>query len=92
MANVLATYVILFLFFGAFLHKSDAGQFFLDLSLSLPGNSTGGPAKVAVMASALFGSISGRAIANTVSTGVGLVLLVMIVLWQRRREDIPLAA
>jgi len=69
MANVLATYVILFIFFGAFLHKSGAGQFFLDLPLSLAGKSTGGPAKVAVMASALFGSISGSAIANTVSTG-----------------------
>jgi TRAP transporter 4TM/12TM fusion protein len=69
MANVLATYVILFIFFGAFLHKSGAGQFFLDLPLSIAGNTTGGPAKVAVMASALFGSISGSAIANTVSTG-----------------------
>ncbi|MDY0190032.1 MAG: TRAP transporter fused permease subunit [Desulfuromonas sp.] len=69
MANVLATYVILFIFFGAFLHKSGAGKFFIDLPLSIAGNSTGGPAKVAVMASALFGSVSGSAIANTVSTG-----------------------
>ena len=69
MANVLATYVILFIFFGAFLHKSGAGRFFIDLPLSLAGKSTGGPAKVAVMASALFGSVSGSAIANTVSTG-----------------------
>lgn len=69
MANVLATYVILFIFFGAFLQKSGAGRFFIDLPLSLAGKSTGGPAKVAVMASALFGSVSGSAIANTVSTG-----------------------
>ncbi|MEA3465851.1 MAG: TRAP transporter fused permease subunit [Thermodesulfobacteriota bacterium] len=69
MANVLATYVILFIFFGAFLHKSGAGKFFIDLPLAIAGNSTGGPAKVAVMASALFGSVSGSAIANTVSTG-----------------------
>lgn len=69
MANVLATYVILFIFFGAFLHKSGAGRFFIDLPLALAGRSTGGPAKVAVMASALFGSVSGSAIANTVSTG-----------------------
>lgn len=69
MANVLATYVILFIFFGAFLHKSGSGAFFIDLPLSLAGKSAGGPAKVAVMASALFGSISGSAIANTVSTG-----------------------
>ena len=69
MANVLATYVILFIFFGAFLQKSGAGRFFIDLPLSLAGKSTGGPAKVAVIASALFGSVSGSAIANTVSTG-----------------------
>jgi TRAP transporter 4TM/12TM fusion protein len=69
MANVLATYVILFIFFGAFLHKSGAGRFFIDFPLALAGNSTGGPAKVAVIASALFGSVSGSAIANTVSTG-----------------------
>lgn len=69
MANVLATYVILFIFFGAFLHKSGAGRFFIDLPLALAGRTTGGPAKVAVIASALFGSVSGSAIANTVSTG-----------------------
>ncbi|EAT16419.1 TRAP transporter fused permease subunit [Desulfuromonas acetoxidans] len=69
MANVLATYVILFIFFGAFLHKSGAGKFFIDLPLAVAGRSTGGPAKVAVIASALFGSVSGSAIANTVSTG-----------------------
>ncbi len=69
MANVLVTYVILFIFFGAFLRKSGASRFFIDLPLALAGKSVGGPAKVAVMASALFGSISGSAIANTVSTG-----------------------
>ncbi len=69
MANVLATYVILFIFFGAFLHKSGAGRFFIDFPLAIAGRSTGGPAKVAVIASAFFGSVSGSAIANTVSTG-----------------------
>ncbi|MHB8763580.1 MAG: TRAP transporter permease [Deferrisomatales bacterium] len=69
MADVLATYVILFIFFGAFLQKSGAGRFFIDLPLSMVGRSAGGPAKVAVIASALFGSISGSAIANTVATG-----------------------
>ncbi len=69
MATVLATYVILFIFFGAFLQKSGAGKFFIDVPMSLAGKSAGGPAKVAVMASALFGSVSGSAIANTVSTG-----------------------
>ncbi len=69
MANVLATYVILFIFFGAFLHKSGAGKFFIDFPMALAGKSAGGPAKVAVIASAIFGSVSGSAIANTVSTG-----------------------
>ncbi|NJN17186.1 MAG: TRAP transporter fused permease subunit [Oscillochloris sp.] len=69
MANVLVSYVILFIFFGAFLSKSGASRFFIDLPLALAGRSTGGPAKVAVISSALFGSISGSAIANTVSTG-----------------------
>jgi TRAP transporter 4TM/12TM fusion protein len=69
MANVLATYVILFIFFGAFLHKSGAGKFFIDFPMALAGKSVGGPAKVAVIASAIFGSVSGSAIANTVSTG-----------------------
>jgi len=69
MANVLATYVLLFVLFGAFLHRSGAQKFFIDLPLAAVGHKTGGPAKVAVFASTLFGSISGSAIANTVSTG-----------------------
>ncbi|MFN3986463.1 MAG: TRAP transporter permease [Rhodocyclaceae bacterium] len=69
MASVLATYVILFIFFGAFLMKSGAGRFFIDLPLAIAGKSAGGPAKVAVISSALFGSVSGSAIANTVSSG-----------------------
>jgi TRAP transporter 4TM/12TM fusion protein len=69
MASVLATYVILFIFFGAFLQKSGAGRFFIDLPLAIAGKSAGGPAKVAVISSALFGSVSGSAIANTVSSG-----------------------
>ncbi|MFO8088924.1 MAG: TRAP transporter fused permease subunit [Desulfatiglandaceae bacterium] len=69
MADVLVTYVILFIFFGAFLKKSGVGKFFLDLPLALAGRSIGGPAKVAVLASGFFGSVSGSAIANTVSTG-----------------------
>lgn len=69
MANVLATYIILFVFFGAFLEKSGAQRFFIDLPLAAVGHKIGGPGKVAVIASGLFGSISGSAIANTVSTG-----------------------
>jgi TRAP transporter 4TM/12TM fusion protein len=69
MANVLATYVIIFIFFGAFLNRSGVGGFFIDVALALAGRTAGGPAKVAVLASGLMGSISGSAIANTVSTG-----------------------
>ncbi|NJB69439.1 TRAP transporter 4TM/12TM fusion protein [Desulfobaculum xiamenense] len=69
MANVLVTYVILFIFFGSFMQKSGVGKFFIDWPLALAGRSVGGPAKVAVIASAFFGSVSGSAIANTVSTG-----------------------
>ncbi|MCZ6676448.1 MAG: TRAP transporter permease [Candidatus Poribacteria bacterium] len=69
MANVMATYVILFIFFGAFLEKSGVGQFFIDLPMALAGRTVGGPAKVAVVASGFFGSVTGSAIANTVATG-----------------------
>ncbi len=69
MANVLATYILLFVLFGAFLEKSGAQRFFIDFPLAAVGHKIGGPAKVAVIASGLFGSISGSAIANTVSTG-----------------------
>jgi TRAP transporter 4TM/12TM fusion protein len=69
MANVLATYIILFVIFGAFLEKSGAQRFYIDWPLAAVGHRIGGPGKVAVITSALFGSISGSAIANTVSTG-----------------------
>ncbi len=69
MANVLATYVLLFVLFGAFLEKCGAQKFFIDFPLAAVGHRVGGPAKVSVVASGLFGSISGSAIANTVSTG-----------------------
>ena len=69
MANVMATYVILFIFFGAFLEKSGVGQFFIQLPMSLAGRSIGGAAKVSVVTSGFFGSVAGSAIANTVTTG-----------------------
>ena len=69
MANVLATYVVLFVLFGAFLEACGAQRFFIDFPLAAVGHKVGGPGKVAVIASGLFGSISGSAIANTVSTG-----------------------
>lgn len=66
---VSATFVVLFIIFGAFLEKSGAGKFFIDLAYSVTGGAVGGPAKAAVMASALMGTVSGSSVANTVTTG-----------------------
>ncbi len=68
-ATISSTFVFLFILFGAFLLKSGAGDFILKLAMSLMGRSVGGPAKMAVVASGLMGSISGSAVANTVGTG-----------------------
>ena len=68
-AATFATFVFPFMIFGAFLEGSGAGQFFMDLGTSLAGKWRGGPAKIAVITSALFGSISGSSVANVVSTG-----------------------
>ena len=68
--RVMIIYVIPFILLGAFLEKTGAGEFFIKLSFSLTRNTVGGPAKAAVLGSALLGSISGSAIANVSSTGV----------------------
>ncbi len=67
--GVSATYIFLFVLFGAFLKRSGFSNFLNDLSLTLVGNSPGGPAKVAVVASALLGMINGSAVANVATTG-----------------------
>lgn len=67
--GVSASNVFLFLMFGAFLSASGADKIFQDISIALTGRKRGGPAKMAVFASALFGMISGSAVANVVSTG-----------------------
>jgi TRAP transporter 4TM/12TM fusion protein len=67
--QVMSFYIILFMYFGAFLTQSKAGDFFIDLSLALAGRTAGGPAKVAVISSGLFGTISGSAVANVLGTG-----------------------
>ncbi|MBP0482794.1 TRAP transporter permease [Sagittula salina] len=64
-----ATFVFPFMIFGAFLERSGAGAFFMDLGTAVAGKWRGGPAKIAVMTSALFGSISGSSVANVVTTG-----------------------
>ena len=67
--GVCSTYIFLFILFGAFLEKTGIGQFFIDLANSLAGWASGGPAKVAVLSSALQGTVSGSSVSNTVSTG-----------------------
>ncbi len=67
--GIASTTVFVFVLFGAFLEVSGAGKFFIDMAFAIAGKTRGGPAKAAVIASAGLGSISGSAIANTVTTG-----------------------
>jgi TRAP transporter 4TM/12TM fusion protein len=67
--GVVATYVFHFVLFGLFISKTGLGQLFIDIATALAGGSAGGPAKVAIVASCFFGTISGSSIANTVGTG-----------------------
>lgn len=67
--SVAASFVFMFMLFGAFFNQAGAGVFFFQLSTAIAGRSKGGAAKVAVLASALFGSISGSPTANVVTTG-----------------------
>ena len=67
--GIASTTVFIFVLFGAFLEVTGAGKFFIDLAFAIAGKYRGGPAKAAVIASAGLGSISGSAIANTVTTG-----------------------
>lgn len=66
---VSATFIFVFLLFGAFLVKTGVGQYFNDLAISVAGKLTGGPAKVAIFSSALQGTISGSSVANVVTSG-----------------------
>ncbi len=67
---VCATYIVLFIIFGAVLIRSGAGKFFIELAVSLTGHRIGGPAKAAAVASGFMGTVSGSAVANAASTGV----------------------
>jgi len=67
--GIAAGAVFMFVLFGAFLESTGAGKFFIDLAFAAAGKYRGGPAKASVLASAAMGSISGSAIANTVTTG-----------------------
>ena len=67
--GVSASYVMLFVIFGAFMEKSGTGQLFMDFAMSITGKYAGGPGKVAVVSSSLFGTVSGSAVANVMVDG-----------------------
>jgi TRAP transporter 4TM/12TM fusion protein len=67
--GVSASYVMLFVLFGAFMEKSGVGKLFMDFAVSLTGHTAGGPGKVSVVSSSLFGTVSGSAVANVMVDG-----------------------
>ena len=67
--NVCSKYIVVFIIFGAFLEKTGISEFFISLANGLTGRFAGGPAKVAVISSALCGMVSGSSVGNTVTTG-----------------------
>ena len=67
--NVCYTYIVLFIIFGAFLERTGIASFFISFANKIAGRSAGGPAKVAVISSALCGMVSGSSVGNTVTTG-----------------------
>ena len=67
--NVCAKYIVVFIIFGAFLERTGISTFFINLANCVAGASAGGPAKVAVISSALCGMVSGSSVGNTVTTG-----------------------
>jgi len=67
--GVSSTFIFLFILFGAFLERTGLGQLFIDLANAVAGWAAGGPAKVAVLSSALMGTVSGSSVANVVGTG-----------------------
>ena len=69
--SVCSKYIVVFIIFGAFLEKTGVSAFFINLANSLTGRFAGGPAKVAVISSALCGMVSGSSVGNTVTTGSG---------------------
>jgi TRAP transporter 4TM/12TM fusion protein len=67
--SVSAAYVLIFVLFGSFMERTGTGQLFMDFALSLTGHTAGGPGKVSCVSSALFGTISGSAVANVMVDG-----------------------
>lgn len=81
--GVSATYIVLFIIFGALVERSGAGRLFMDFAMSLTGHAAGGPAKVACVTSGLFGSVSGSATANVMTTGVFTIPLMQRIGYSR---------
>ncbi|MDI6726334.1 MAG: TRAP transporter fused permease subunit [Smithellaceae bacterium] len=69
-ANIFASYILLFVMFGTFMQVSGCGKVFVDLAYAITGTRTGGPGLAAVVTSASFGTVSGSAVANVVVDGV----------------------
>ena len=67
--NVCSKYIVMFIIFGAFLERTGIAEFFINIANALVGRFSGGPAKVAVVASGLMGMVSGSSVANTVGSG-----------------------
>ncbi len=67
--GVSASYVMLFVLFGSFMERSGTGQLFMDFAMSITGHTAGGPGKVAIVSSSLFGTVSGSAVANVMVDG-----------------------
>ena len=67
--SVSAAYVLIFVLFGSFMERTGTGQLFMDFAMSLTGSTAGGPGKVSCVSSALFGTISGSAVANVMVDG-----------------------
>jgi TRAP transporter 4TM/12TM fusion protein len=69
LTGVSATVIFIFVLFGCFILRTGLGQFFMDLAVAVAGRTRGGPAKVAVVSSALYGTLSGSSVSNVYTTG-----------------------
>jgi TRAP transporter 4TM/12TM fusion protein len=75
--GVAATYIVLFIIFGAFAEKAGVSEFFIDLANSIAGHTKGGPAKVAIFSSGMIGSVTGSTVANVYTTGQFTIPMMM---------------
>ena len=75
--GVAATYIVLFIIFGAFAEKAGVSRFFIDFANAIAGHTKGGPAKVAIVSSAMIGSVTGSTVANVYTTGQFTIPMMM---------------